>query len=338
MSNTKIWAITLICILCGLGLYLAAPSIVPLFFAMFLAYIIHPLVILIQKRLNLRNKIISVTITLVFILTVLGVIISGISNMVIQQAMIFVDAFGHLALQAEQLLDIPESIVAHGLVSLHLEEILRQLLVMLDTFIVNFITSVLGIIFRVTDVVIVLILLFLFLWDGPKIVENIINNMPEVLKEAASNFFLGIDGIVWGYLKTMVIISVCFGTAFGIILFFLGIPFSGVLGVLGAVLNMIPYIGSIISGAIAVIIALLYHDAYRALFSVILIIALNVVQGSIIAPLVFANKLRMHPILIITSLLVCNYLMGIWGLFIAVPILGLARLLMKEVFNVIRKL
>jgi len=338
MSNTKIWAITVICIICGVGLYLAAPSITPVFVAMFLAYIIHPLAVKIQNRLKLRRKSAAVILTIALIAAIIGITIYSISNNIVHQAMMFAEEFGRLVAQAEQLLDFSESMGPENFFTSHLEAVLMQFLALLNTFIVSFITSVLGFIFRFTDVVIVLILLFLFLLEGPKPAKKIVAKMPEILREAASNFFNGIHGIVWGYLKTMVIISICFGAVFGIILFILDIPFAGLLGILGGVLNMIPFIGSIISGAIAVIIAFLYHDIYRALISVALIIALNAVQGGIIAPLVLANKLRIHPIFVITSLLVCNYVWGIPGMFIAVPILGLARLLMQETFNVIRKL
>jgi len=341
MSNTKIWAITIICIICGVGFYLVAPSITPLFVAMFLAYIIHPLVIWIQKRLKLRHKFIAVILAILSIGTALGIMINSIFQMVGQQATAFVAEFNHLAAQAEQMLeglDISQMIGVNDWLAPHLEEMLSQILTVLSNFVVNFITSILGFILGFTDIVIILILLFLFLLDGPKLAENTIARMPDTLREAASNFFAGIHDIVWGYLKTMVVISVCFGVVFGLILFFLGIPFAGLLGILGAVLNMIPFIGSIIGGAIAVIIAFLYYDIYRALLSLALIIALNGVQGGVISPLVLANKLSIHPIWVIASLLVCNYIWGILGMFIAVPVLGLARLLMREILGVIRKL
>jgi len=338
MSNTKIWAITIVCIVCGLGIYFALPSVTPLFVAMILAYIIHPLVKSIQNRLKLRHKVIAVILALVCVILTIVIIIGSMYNVIVQQAMIFIGEFGYLMTHAEQLLDSPEILAEDSWLASHLEEMLLQLLALLDSFIMSFLASILGFILGFTDVVIVLILLFLFLLDGPKLIQNIINYIPEIFKEHASNFFNGIHGIVWGYLRTMIVISILFGTVFGIILFSLGLPFSGLLGALGAILNMIPYIGSIISGAIAVIVALIYHDVYRAMLSAALIIALNIIQGNIIAPLVLANKLRMHPIFVITSLLVCNYIWGIMGMFVAVPLLGLARLFMREIISLIGKL
>ena len=57
MSNTRIWAITVFCIVCSWALYSMLPSLVPVFIALFLAYIIHPLINCVQKYLKLRNKI-----------------------------------------------------------------------------------------------------------------------------------------------------------------------------------------------------------------------------------------------------------------------------------------
>ena len=338
MSIVKIWAITIVFIILGVGIYLVAPSITPFFVAMFFAYIIHPFVLWLQKRLKLRHKVFAVILALLFISTVLGVIINAIFQVISPQAMLFVGEFNYLVAQAEHLLDFPEQMGLDGFIASQVEEILRQFLVILSTFIVTFITATLGFILGFADVIIILILLFLFLLDGPKLAQNTIARMPEVLREAASNFFKGIHEIVWGYLKTMVLISICFGIVFGLILYIIGVPFAGLLGVLGAILNMIPFIGSIISGAIAIIIALLYLDFYRVLIAAILIIALNAIQGGVIAPIVLANKLRIHPIFVIGSLLVCNFIWGVPGMFIAVPVLGLGRLLMQETFGVIRKL
>jgi len=337
-STVKLWAITIVVIILGVGLYLIAPSITPLFIAMFFAYIIHPLVELIQKHLKIPYKGIAVTLALIVIAGALAIAINSLVHIVTQQATIFAVEFEYFAAQAEQLLDIPEMLGLEGFFATQLEEIVRQFLIILNTFIVSFIASALGFILGFTDVVIVLILLFLFLLDGPTLANNTIARTPEILRDAASNFFKGIHDIVWGYLKTMVIISICFGIVFGLILFALDVPFAILLGILGGVLNMIPFIGSIVSGAIAVIVALLYHEAYRALISLALIIALNAVQGGIIAPLVLANKLRIHPIFVIASLLVCSYIFGIMGMFIAVPVLGLGRLLIQETFGVIKKL
>ena len=342
MSNTKIWAITIVCVICGWVLYKAAASLMPVLVALFFAYIIHPLVMRIRKHLRLRSKALAVLITLLLIVVLLAILIHIILPGIIHQTMVFIGEFNTYSLlffhQLNQFFDNLDSLGLDNRITEQLDNILRQFFIVLNNFIMSFATSIFGFIFRFTDVVIVAILLFYFLLDGPRLSKYIIDNMPTTLREAADNFFKGISGIVWGYLKTMVVISTLFGIVMGIILLILGVPFAGILGALGAVLNMIPYIGSIMSGAVAVLVALLYFDINRALLTLILILALNMVQGNIITPLVQANKLGMHPILVIASLLACNHLWGIGGMFIAVPLLGLAHLLMKEILNVIRKL
>jgi len=342
MSNTKIWAISIVCLICGGILYVAAPSLGPVLFALFLAYIIHPLVLRIQKFLNFRRKLLAIFITLLLILTLLAILIISLLPTIVNQATVFIAEFNTYSLlffaQVDQLVDSLDGMGLDSRVAEQLDGILRQLFTMLNNFIMGLAAGVFGIIFGFVDVIIVLLLLIFFLLDGPRLAKYVVNHMPATLKEAAENFLKGISKIVWGYLKVMVVISTCFGVAFGIILFILGVPFAGVLGVLGGVLNMIPYFGSIMSGAVALLVALLYLDVNRAILTLVLIIALNIVQGNIITPLVQANKLGMHPIVVISALMAGNYLWGIGGMFIAVPLLGLAHLLFGQVMIVIRKL
>ena len=93
MSNTKIWAISMVGLVCGWILFTAAPSFLPVLWAVFLAYFIHPIVLRIQKGLRLKKKTIAVVIALVLILLLLSVLLLFILPSMISQVMVFVREF-----------------------------------------------------------------------------------------------------------------------------------------------------------------------------------------------------------------------------------------------------
>ena len=93
MSNTKIWAISIIGLLCGWFLLQASPSLMPVLWALFLAYFIHPMVLWLQKRLKTNNKIIATAISLVLIAVVLMILFNIILPPIINQTMAFLREF-----------------------------------------------------------------------------------------------------------------------------------------------------------------------------------------------------------------------------------------------------
>jgi predicted PurR-regulated permease PerM len=279
---------------------------------------------------------------MVVIITLLVILITTILPSIVQQTMVFTREFSEYSQRFMRALNELEVYLSDlGLdsrIADQLDRMLSQFFVMIGDYVRDLVSAIVGYIFKFTDFVIIVILLFYFLMDGTSMVRFFIDHVPESLREAAENFFNGIDSIIWGYMKIQVLYSVIFGAASSIAYILLKLPFSGLLGIIAMCLNMIPYIGSIISGTIAFFVALLFFDFNKALLTLFIILMLNVVLGSIMTPFLQGKTLKIHPALVIVSLLVGNYLWGPIGMLIAVPLLGFARLLLKEVVNVINNL
>jgi predicted PurR-regulated permease PerM len=162
--------------------------------------------------------------------------------------------------------------------------------------------------------------------------------MPVMLRDGVENVFDGVSGVIWGYMRNQVIISAIFGLASGVAYIALGLPYASLLGILAGVLNMIPYFGSIISGLVAILVAVFYFQMNKVLLTAFVIVVLNIILGNILTPKIQAKALGIHPVVVITALLVCNHLWGAVGMFVAVPLVGLGRLVMKELIQIIRAL
>ena len=342
MSNTKIWAISILGLLCGWLIILSAPSVMPVVWAIFLAYFLHPLVLRIEKHLKIQKKILAVIVVLILILAVFIILINIILPRFINQMIVFARDFTGYGQQFMRLVDQLQTYLdGLGLdsrVSAQLDDILGQVFSVISNTMMGFVTTTVGLIFRFTDIVIISILLFYFLLDGPMMIRYAVDNAPATLCDGFGHIIEGLNGIIWGYMKNQVLISLITGLACLVAYLIFGLPFAVLLGILAAVLNMIPIFGSIISGVVASLVTLFYYDIYKALLIAAIVLVINMILGNIITPRLQAKTLSIHPVVVITALLVCSHLWGAVGMFVAVPLVGLGRLLLQELLCIIRNL
>jgi predicted PurR-regulated permease PerM len=129
-----------------------------------------------------------------------------------------------------------------------------------------------------------------------------------------------------------VLFSVIMGTSAAIGLWLFGVThvfpdgsrYTLFFGVFYGLMEFIPYIGPIIGPAPAVVVAL-FSDPISAVWVLILFIALQQLEGHLVAPQVFRLSLQVNPILIILSLLIGYKLYGIAGALVALPVVAILR-------------
>ena len=114
-------------------------------------------------------------------------------------------------------------------------------------------------------------------------------------------------------------------TVFGLVgIFPDGERYAVFLGAFYGLMEFIPYIGPIIGPVPAVLLAL-FTNPISAVWVIILFIALQQLEGHVVAPQVFRISLRINPILIILALLIGYQLYGIAGSLVALPVIAVIR-------------
>jgi predicted PurR-regulated permease PerM len=137
---------------------------------------------------------------------------------------------------------------------------------------------------------------------------------------------------VSGYVRGQLLFSLIMGasaalalTIFGLLgIFPDGERYAVFLGAFYGLMEFIPYIGPIIGPVPAVLLAL-FENPISAVWVILLFIALQQLEGHIVAPQVFRISLRINPILIILALLIGYQLYGIAGSLVALPVLAVLR-------------
>ena len=137
---------------------------------------------------------------------------------------------------------------------------------------------------------------------------------------------------VFGYVRGQLLFSLIMGTSAGVSLWIIGTigifppgaDYAVFFGVFYGLMELMPYIGPILGAAPPVLVAL-FNDPISALWVTLMFVALQQLEGHVVAPQVFRISLRINPILIILSLLIGFQIYGVAGALVALPSAAVIR-------------
>ena len=167
---------------------------------------------------------------------------------------------------------------------------------------------------------------------GPRIGAFVRRVLPQGDGTPDDDFPRRAQKAVFNYVRGQVAFSLIMGFSAGIVLWFLGVVgifpdgqrYALFFGAFYGVMELVPYIGPILGGAPPAIIAL-FQDPLSGLWVILALIALQQLEGHVVAPQVFGRTLRINPLLVLAALLIGGQLYGIVGAFVALPLAALAR-------------
>jgi predicted PurR-regulated permease PerM len=186
--------------------------------------------------------------------------------------------------------------------------------------------------------ILAIILITYFLLDGRKLITGAVKLFSNKNQEMVERVLYNSDKIVWQYLKVKFIISLLTAIVLGIGFAIFGIKYALLLAVLAFVLNFIPYFGPILAGVIAVLVALVTIGWPACLWVAIFILVVQQVEGNIITPKFQGESIGLHPVIILFALLASSAVWGPLGMFIAVPLAGIAKVFFYEFQQIYKKL
>jgi predicted PurR-regulated permease PerM len=181
-------------------------------------------------------------------------------------------------------------------------------------------------------VVLTVVISIYMLLYAPRIGRLVRNVLPRGDGTPADDFPVRAQKAVFNYVRGQVLFSLIMGFSAGIVLWFLGIVgifpdgqrYAVFFGAFYGVMELIPYVGPILGGAPPAIIAL-FQDPLSGLWVILALIALQQLEGHVVAPQVFGRTLRINPLIVLAALLIGGQLYGIVGAFVALPLAALAR-------------
>ncbi len=185
------------------------------------------------------------------------------------------------------------------------------------------------------DIVLVLIIGFLMLIDGDTMWNRFTRILSQELASEADLLRQSADRAFGGFLRGSLLLGLVYGAATLVILVALGVPFAGVLALISGLAMLIPFFGPIIA-EVPVIAVTAFGAADRLLWVLALTLGLQQVVLNVIGPRVLSRSIGIHPILVFLALLLGSRLAGFWGVFLAMPIAGIANTFAQYGYEVAR--
>lgn len=173
---------------------------------------------------------------------------------------------------------------------------------------------------------------FMILFYNPIIIEFFRRLFGAHNRSEVSKIITEIKVLIQRYLIGLSIEVVIIATLFSVGLLLLGIEYAIILGVLGAILNLIPYIGAIVGALFPMIIAIITKPSpWYALLVLALYIFVQFIDNNIIIPKIVASKVKINALVTIMAVILFGTLWGIPGMFLAIPFTAIIKLIFDHI-------
>ena len=155
-------------------------------------------------------------------------------------------------------------------------------------------------------------------------------SMTEKGYKKFNRYFTSGNQIFFGFISSQFIDGFVVAILMSITLLILNVKYAVLLGAMIGLFNLIPYFGAIIAVAVAGLITVLTGGWQKALIMVIVIIIVQQIDANIINPRITGSKLNVSPLLVIFSVTIGGAYFGVIGMFLAVPVAVLIKLMIED--------
>ncbi len=166
------------------------------------------------------------------------------------------------------------------------------------------------------------VLCFYFLKDGRRAWAAFLQRVPVGRREEIGTAGQKAVGVLGGYMVATGVISAFAAATQFAIMALLGIPLALPLAVLAFFGGFIPYIGSLLTTLAAFLVTVAVGTPQQIAIMAAWTLVFNIVQGNVVAPLVYGRAVNIHPAVVLLALPAGMAVAGIIGMFLAVPFIG----------------
>ena len=171
--------------------------------------------------------------------------------------------------------------------------------------------------------------LIFFIHDGARIWEYVVSWFPKLARPA----ILGASRSGWNtlieFVKVQILVAFVDALGIGLGAFFLGLPLVVPIAVAVFLGAFVPIVGGTVAAALAILVALVYEGPVTALIMLIIVLAVQQLEGQILQPLIMGPALRIHPLAVVLSIAAGGYLAGIAGVLFAVPVVAFTNVVIR---------
>lgn len=182
----------------------------------------------------------------------------------------------------------------------------------------------------VAGLLLLLVILFFYLKDGRRLAEGVISTAPRHLRPSVREAAQRAWETLGAYFRGQLLVALADGLLIGAALLLLGVPLALPLAVLVFFGALFPIVGAVVTGALAVLVATADSGLGMGLVVLGVVVAVQQLEGDVLGPYIFGQLIALHPLVVLVSITAGTLVLGIFGAFIAVPVVAIVARVMDQ--------
>ncbi len=328
--RTILWSL-----LAALGVYLLYTvrgnligALTPYMYAAVFAYLINPLINRLQRRgiPRLWSSLITVLVIFLLLILLFAVFMPSLIKDLSQMVNTLTGGMGNLRRIVDELTQqLKEWLGSSINMEARLNDFGNTLIKLLTDTLSKLISS-LG---SLVDVLLVPVITFYFLKDKDLILSGALSLFSPDSRDRMRSLGSDINRLLSGYVQGKLIISAAVGLLTGLGCMLLGLPNALTIGITVGLFDLIPYFGPWLGGLLPFTIALMGQAPIKALWVLVLILVIQQTESNLITPRVISQRVGMHPLVVMFSVIFFGSILGIPGMILGVPLMAVLVALVK---------
>lgn len=161
---------------------------------------------------------------------------------------------------------------------------------------------------------------FYLLIDLPNVQRRLLELVPEQNRTEVAYVGRRLNTAVGGFLRGQLFVAIIVGIMLSIGYRIIDLPFWLLIGMIGGLLNVVPFLGPWVGGILGVLVALTTTDITTAFWAVVVAVVVQQIDNNFVSPSVLRATVRLHPAVTLLVLVLAGAIAGFWGIVIAVPL------------------
>jgi predicted PurR-regulated permease PerM len=182
------------------------------------------------------------------------------------------------------------------------------------------------------NLVLIPVVTFYLLRDWDSLLEGIRTLVPTGLEPRVSQISREVDEVLGAFIRGQMLVMLALGVVYTAGLFLIGLDLAFIIGMGAGLLSIVPYLGTFVGLAAALIAATFqFQDFFHPLMVLLVFSAGQSLEGMVLTPKLVGDKVGLHPVAVIFAVLAGGHLFGFLGILLALPVASALNVLVRHI-------
>ncbi len=337
MTQSQAWLLIAVGLIVAGLLYVLQPVLTPFLVGIGIAYLADPFADRLEAKgcgRTMATVIVFLILTLAFVAMIIGIV-----PLLVKQIQTLVQMLPHIEIWYNAtLLPWLQSALGLDIKSMQLDLVSEGLSAewkkaggVISRVVTYATQSGMSFISALGSMAVVPVVAFYLLRDFDLLTSKIKALLPINVQPRVSAWAHESNDVLAAFMRGQLLVMLSLGVIYALGLSFVGLNYALLIGILAGLASIVPYLGFVIGIAVAMIIAFFQFDSYLPLALVFVVFSVGqMVESFVLTPLLVGDRIGLHPVAVIFSILAGGQLFGFMGILLALPIAAVIMVLLRH--------